>query len=129
MDYAAIKAIHVACAILSAAGFAARGVLMLRDSALLASRFVRIAPHIIDTLLLASAVALAWMSAQYPFAQAWLTAKVVALVAYILLGTIALKRGRSKPVRAAAFALALATVLYILAVAYTRNPAILFASG
>lgn len=129
MDYAAIKAVHIACAVLSAGGFAVRGVLMLRDSALLATRFVRVAPHVVDTLLLASAVALAWMSGQYPFAQSWLTAKVVALIAYILLGTLALKRGRSRAVRAAAFALALAAVLYILAVAVTRNPTIFFASG
>jgi uncharacterized membrane protein SirB2 len=129
VDYAAIRAIHVACALLSAGGFVARGVLMLRDSTLLATRFARVAPHVVDTLLLASAVALAWMSGQYPFAQAWLTAKVVALLAYILLGTLALKRGRSKAVRAAAFALALATVLYILAVAVTRSPAPFFASG
>lgn len=110
------------CAILSITGFAARGALMLRDSRLLQSRFARIAPHVVDSVLLASAVALAWQSGQYPFAQSWLTAKVFALVAYIFLGALALKRGRSKPVRVAAFALALTTVLYIVSVALTRDP-------
>lgn len=122
MDYATIRAIHVGCAVLSIAGFAARGMLMLIGSPLLAARFVRVAPHVVDSLLLASALALAWMSGQYPFEQDWLTAKVLALVAYIGLGTVALKRGRSKAVRATAFALALATVLYIVCVALARDP-------
>jgi len=122
VDYAALKTLHVGCAALSIAGFAARGLLMLRDSPRLQARFARIAPHVVDTVLLASGVALAWLSGQYPFAQGWLTAKVLALVAYVLLGSMALKRGRSKPVRAMAFALAIAAVLYIVSVALTRNP-------
>lgn len=122
MEYATLKAIHAGCAVLSIGGFVARGVLMLRDSSLLGAPLVRIAPHVVDTVLLASAIALAWKSGQYPFAQGWLTAKLVALAAYIVLGTVALRRGRSKAVRATAFGLALATVLYIVAVALTRNP-------
>jgi uncharacterized membrane protein SirB2 len=122
MAYLLLKQLHVACAILSVIGFAIRGALMLRDSPLLASRLARIAPHVVDTVLLASAIALAWLGGQYPFAQSWLTAKVLALVVYIGLGTLALKRGRSKAARATAFALALATVLYIVSVALTRNP-------
>ena len=121
MDYLLLKQVHVACAVLSIAGFAARGFLMLRDSALLNARFMRIAPHIVDTVLLASAVALAWQSGQYPFAQGWLTAKVIALVAYVVLGTMALKRGRSKAARTVAFVLALAAALYIVSVALTRS--------
>ena len=122
MSYLLLKQVHVACALLSIAGFAARGILMLRDSPALQSRLARIAPHFVDTVLLASAIALAWMSGQYPFAQSWLTAKVFALGAYIALGTIALKRGRNKAVRATAFAAALIAVLYIVSVALTRNP-------
>jgi uncharacterized membrane protein SirB2 len=127
MDYLLLKQVHFACAILSIAGFTLRGALMLGDSPLLQSRFARIAPHVVDTVLLVSALALAWMSAQYPFAQNWLTAKVLALLAYIGLGTIALKRGRTKPVRVAAFALALATALYIVSVAFARHPLGFFA--
>jgi uncharacterized membrane protein SirB2 len=99
-----------------------RGLLMLRGSPLLAARFTRVAPHIVDTVLLASALALAWQSGQYPFAQGWLTAKLVALVAYVVLGSLALKRGRSLRTRATFFMLALATVLYIVSVAVTRSP-------
>jgi len=123
MDYLIVKQVHVICAALSIAGFALRGVLMLRDSALLQSRIARAAPHVVDTLLLASAVVLSWQSAQYPFAQGWLTAKLLALVAYIVLGTVALKRGRTKGVRATALALALLAAFYIVSVAVTRDPA------
>ncbi len=121
MDYALLKAVHVASAFLSIAGFALRGALMLRDSAWLRSNIARVAPHLVDTVLLGSAVALAWMSGQYPFAQPWLTAKVLALLAYIALGTIALRRGRRKPVRAIAFVLALLVAFYLLSVAMTRS--------
>ena len=124
-----VKQVHVICAVLSIAGFALRGALMMRNSALLQSKLARVAPHVIDTLLLGSAIALAWLSAQYPFAQGWLTAKLLALVAYVLLGTVALKRGRSMAVRMVAFWLALLTVLYIFAVALTRNPLGFFTLG
>ena len=118
-----MKQVHVACAVLSVASFALRGALMLRDSALLQSRIARVAPHVVDTLLLASAIALAWKSGQYPFAHSWLTAKLLALIAYIVLGTIALKRGRTRAARIVAFVLALATALYLFSVALTRHPA------
>jgi uncharacterized membrane protein SirB2 len=122
MGYLLVKHVHVICAVLSIAGFALRGALMMRDSALLQARLARVAPHVVDTLLLASAVALSWQSGQYPFAQGWLTAKLLALVLYIVLGTIALKRGRTRRVRIVAFWLALLTVLYIVSVALTRDP-------
>ena len=95
--------------------------MMLMGSPLLSNRFVRIAPHVVDTLLLASAVWLAWFLGQVPFVHGWITAKVLALLAYIALGTIALRRGRTKAVRAAAFAAALATAGYIVGVALTRD--------
>lgn len=122
MSYLAIKHLHMTCAALSGAFFFVRGIWMLRDSALLQRRWVRIAPHMVDTLLLASAVTLAVWSGQYPFAQAWLTAKLLALVVYILLGTIAIKRGKTKKIRALAFVGALATFGYIVMVAITRHP-------
>jgi uncharacterized membrane protein SirB2 len=107
----------------SIAGFFARGALMLRGSELLQARFVRIAPHVVDTLLLASALWLAWRIGQYPFVHGWVTAKVLALLAYIVLGSVALRRGRTRAVRTAAFATALAAAGYIVSVALTRDPA------
>jgi uncharacterized membrane protein SirB2 len=122
MLYLALKWLHVGCAVLSIAGFALRGLLRLAGSPLLEARIARVAPHVVDTVLLASAVWLAALLGQYPFVQAWLTAKVLALVAYIVLGTLALKRARSKAARGAAFALALGAAAYIVSVALSRDP-------
>src|SRR5512147_986113 len=122
VDYLILKMVHAGSAVLSIAGFIVRGALMLRESPLLAARFVRIAPHVVDTILLASALWLAWLIGQYPFVHGWLTAKVIGLLAYIVLGSVALKRGRTRGVRVAAFGLALATALYIVSVAVTRDP-------
>jgi uncharacterized membrane protein SirB2 len=122
MLYLTLKAVHVACAVLSISGFALRGILMLADSPLLAARFARVAPHVVDTVLLASALWLAALIGQYPFVQGWLTAKVLALIAYIVLGAVALKRARSKAARAVAFVLALCAAAYIVSVALTRDP-------
>ncbi|MCC6209597.1 MAG: SirB2 family protein [Burkholderiales bacterium] len=120
--YAEIKAVHVGCAAVSICGFIARGVLGLRGAPPPAARWARAAPHVVDTVLLASALWLAWRSAQLPFVQGWLTAKVLALAAYIALGSLALRAGRSRRVRATAFALALGVFAYIVSVAITRDP-------
>jgi len=119
--YLAVRALHAGCAVLSIAGFAARGALMLMESPILQKRFVRIAPHVVDTVLLASAVWLAWHLGQIPFVHAWITAKLLALLLYIGLGMFALRRGRTKRQRAAAFVAALASAAYIVAVALTRD--------
>jgi uncharacterized membrane protein SirB2 len=122
MDYLALKHIHVACVALSYAGFFARGVWMIRDSAMLQRRWMKVLPHVNDTLLLATAIALAVMLRQYPFVHGWLTAKTLALVAYIALGSVALRPGRPKPARVAAWIAAQAVFLYIVAVALARTP-------
>jgi uncharacterized membrane protein SirB2 len=83
---------------------------------------VKVVPHAVDTVLLASAIALAVMSRQYPLEAPWLTAKVIALILYIALGTIALKRGRTKRTRVAAWLFAQVVFLYIALVAVTRDP-------
>lgn len=122
MSYLAIKHIHVTCAVLSLLLFSLRGIWMLQDSPLLQRRWVKVVPHAVDSLLLGSALVMVFWSAQYPFVQSWLTAKVIALVAYIVLGAIALKRGKTKTVRMTAFVAALAVFAYILKVALTRQP-------
>ncbi|MGE5640184.1 MAG: SirB2 family protein [Clostridia bacterium] len=116
------KSIHVTCVLLSLAGFATRGALMLAGSPLLERRIVRVAPHVVDTALLASALWLCFLIGQYPFRDSWLTAKVLGLVAYIGFGAIALRRGRTLAVRATAFALAIASAAYIVSVALTHDP-------
>ena len=88
--------LHIATVLLSLAGFVVRGVWMLRGSSLLRARWVRATPHIVDTLLLASGIGLIFTLHLYPTQQPWLVAKLVALVVYIVLGAIALKRGRTR---------------------------------
>jgi uncharacterized membrane protein SirB2 len=122
MDYTFVKYLHVSCAALSYAGFFARGVLMIRAAPLLQARWVRIVPHVVDTVLLATAIALAVMSRQYPFIEPWLTAKVVALVIYIGVGVVALRRGTTKRGRVTAWIIAQLVFIYIVAVAATRSP-------
>lgn len=119
--YTALKYLHVTCVVLSGTGFVLRGAWMMQVSPMLARRWVRVLPHVVDTLLLASAIALGLMSGQYPLVHGWLTAKVVGLLAYVVLGTIALKRGRTRGIRITAFGGALLVFAYIVAVAMTKS--------
>lgn len=120
--YFAIKHVHITAVTLSFALFLLRGVWMLGESAMLERRWVRVVPHVVDTVLLAAGIWLAVMLSQIPGVSEWLTAKIVALVLYIGLGTVALKRGRTRSQRAAAWMAALAVFGYIVAVALTKNP-------
>lgn len=122
MSYLALKHIHLTAVVLSISGFVVRWLLMLADSPLLRRRLVKVLPHVIDTVLFVSAVAMVVISAQYPIVLSWLTAKLVGLLAYIVFGMMALKRGRTKAQRAAWFVAALAAFGYIVMVALTRNP-------
>ena len=110
------------CAGLSLAGFILRGYWMVHQSPRLQHPLTRTLPHIIDTLLLLSAIGLTLILRQYPFTAPWLTAKVSALLLYILLGSLALKRGRSRRVQIIAFYSALAVFGYILSVALSHSP-------
>ena len=122
MTYLALKHLHIACVVLSGLGFSLRGWWMLNDSPRLKTRLARVAPHVIDSVLLGSALLMAWQSSQYPFAQGWLTAKFFGLLAYILLGMMALKRGRTKAQRATFFFAAMLAFAYIVSVALLRDP-------
>ncbi len=121
MNYIALKHFHIACVTLSGSFFCVRGIWMLRDSTMLQQRWVKTIPHLVDTLLLASALAMVIVSGQYPFVQDWLTAKVGALVLYVVLGTVALRPDKTKTVRVQAFAAALATFGYIVSVAILKQ--------
>lgn len=122
MSYLTLKLLHVTSVALSYALFVTRGFWMMRASPLLEQRWVKVVPHVVDTVLLASAVTMAIISAQYPFRSNWLTAKVIALLVYIVLGTIALKRGKTRQARIVAWIAAQAVFFYIVAVAVTRQP-------
>lgn len=121
MTYLILRNMHVGAVVVSLGLFLLRGLWMLAAPHRLRARWVGIVPHVVDTVLLASAIALAVRTLQYPLAQSWLTAKVLALVVYILLGRIALK-GRTRAQRIPAFLSAIMAFAYIVAVALTRNP-------
>lgn len=121
MGYLALKYLHMATVAASFVLFFVRGIWMLGDSPMLARRWVRIAPHVNDTVLLAAAIWLTTIIQQYPGTHAWLSAKVAGLVAYIVLGVVALRRGRTKRIRVAAWIAAQAVFFYIVAVALTRD--------
>ena len=122
MDFAVLKMIHVTTAAVSYALFVVRGIWMINGSPRLTQRWVRIVPHVNDTLLLAAAIWMTVLTHQYPGTHAWLTAKLAALVVYIGLGTVALKRGKTQRARIAAWLAAQGVFFYIIAVALTRNP-------
>ncbi len=120
--YNSLKYLHVIAVALSGALFFIRGVWMLIDSPRLNRRWVRVAPHVIDTVLLLSAVALTLIIQQYPFVHTWLTAKVVVLVLYIGMGMIAIRHGKRKSVRAVAWIIALLLFVYIVIIAWRHDP-------
>jgi uncharacterized membrane protein SirB2 len=122
MSYLVLKNLHLATIAVTLTLFLVRGVWMMTDSPRLQARWVRIVPHANDTLLLASGIALAVLIQQYPLVHGWLTAKVLALIAYIVLGTLALKRGKTKSRRIAAWVAALLVFGYMLAVARAHDP-------
>ena len=122
MSFFLVKHFHMTVAALSFGGFVVRGWWMLRGSPMLQRTWVRITPHIVDTLLLVSGVYMAWVLRASPTEQPWLAAKLIALVAYIVVGSVALKRGRTRTIRAVALAAAVAIFVYIVAVAISHNP-------
>jgi uncharacterized membrane protein SirB2 len=117
-----IKAIHIITAILSISGFVLRGVWMWRQSPMLQRKWVKILPHLNDTILLVSAVILAIQLKQYPIVHGWLTAKVIALLLYIGLGMVAFRFGKTVAIKRSSFIAAVIVFAYIAGVAVTRNP-------
>jgi len=124
MNYLTLKALHAGSALASFGLFLTRGVWMLWAPERLQQLWVRVAPHVVDTLLLGSAIALVWQLGGFETfrSQTWLIAKIVALIAYIALGTIALKRGRTRSTRIAAFFTAIVVFSYIVSVAIAKSP-------
>ena len=123
--FIAIKHIHLLTVTLTISGFIVRGIWMLQDSPRLNTRAARTFPHVNDTVLLISALWAAAMLGQYPFLVPWLTAKVLGLLAYILLGAVALTYGPTRRIRTLAFVAALLSFAYVVTVAITKNPLLL----
>jgi uncharacterized membrane protein SirB2 len=120
--YLPLRHTHIACAILTVTLFVLRGGLMIADSPWQRNVVLRYVPHAVDTVLLTTALMLTTVIRQFPFSTGWLTMKVLLLVVYIVLGSIALKRGRTRRIRIAAFVAALLTVAFLLTVARAHDP-------
>lgn len=125
--YELLKTVHVICAVVTISGFTLRGLWMLAESPLLDRKLTRIAPHVVDTLFLLSGIFMLVIAGLNPFGQPWLLAKFIALLAYIVLGMVAIRRGRTKNTRAVAFVAALAVFGYVIGVGMARSPASWFA--
>lgn len=119
--YMALKHLHMLCAVISIAGFALRGGLRLMDSPVLQRKWIKIVPHVIDTVLLATAIGLVIVLHQYPFVTGWVTAKLLGLIVYISLGVATMRIARTQSARVATYLLALLTAAYIVAVAFSKS--------
>lgn len=125
--YLVLKNVHVSLAILSISGFLLRAYWMSQDSPKLKQRVVRVLPHVVDAAFLVSGIGLV-LSLQLQLMQSpWLVAKLAALVAYVVLGSIALKRGRTLRIRLIALVFAVLSFAYIVGVAISKSPASWFA--
>ena len=119
MTYLAIKHLHVTAAVISILFFIVRAVWSVTESPRLQSRFARIAPHIIDTILLLAGIYLASVIGWH---QPWIAAKIVGLILYIAVGALAIKRGKTPGSRAFCAVIAVVIFLYIVGAALTKSP-------
>ncbi|HEX4023223.1 MAG TPA: SirB2 family protein [Steroidobacteraceae bacterium] len=126
MHYTTLKFIHVSAVAISGSGFAARGLGAWKGAAWVRSRAARTLPHLVDTVLLLSALGMLWTIRLSPWALPWLRAKIIGLVFYIGFGAVALRRLRGQSagegVALAAWLIALLIFGYIVSVALTKNP-------
>lgn len=123
MSYLFLKNIHTLLALLTISGFLLRGYWMMTKSDKLQQRMTRVAPHILDTVFLASGIAMLVLLSLNPLSQSWLLAKFAGLIVYILLGTVAIRRGSMQQVRLLAFVGALSAFAYVVGVALSKSPA------
>lgn len=122
MDYATIKLVHQTAVLFSGLGFAARGMASLQGAPWTERRLARTLPHVVDTVLLLSAISLAFMLSLNPVHAPWLLAKIVGLLLYIGLGMAALRPRFARRTRATALVLALLVLVWIASVAVLKNP-------
>lgn len=119
--YLAFKHLHMTLAILSLIFFITRWVWSLRASALINRKWVKVTPHIIDTLLLLLGISLLVQIQVLPWQVSWLSAKLVALVFYIGLGVMALKSVDART-KLATGVLAIGSFAFMLGCAITKSP-------
>lgn len=114
--------VHLSCVALSIGLFALRAGLALAGRSWRSVAALRVLPHLNDTLLFVAGVMLCVITRQWPWEQPWLAAKLLTLVAYVVLGARALRPDLGTRVRAVRVALALAAAGAIVVQALTRQP-------
>ncbi|WP_030074568.1 SirB2 family protein [Halomonas alkaliantarctica] len=120
--YFVIKHLHVTAAMLSITLFVVRAWWSVRESPRLNARWVRVLPHLIDTALLGLGVTLLMLLSIWPWQLPWLGAKLLALLAYIGIGTFAIKRGKTPQTRAVAALVAIVLFAYMVGAAIRHSP-------
>ena len=124
MSYQLLINLHLATVVISLLLFLYRGIWVLRFGQDSRARWMKWLPHVNDTALLVLGISLMIMSQQYPFSNAWLSAKLIALIIYILLGMVVMKWGTQRHTQLIAWAAALLVFAYMLGVAISKQPLI-----
>ena len=127
MHYLLMKHAHTLLAGLTLTGFVVRGYWMLQGSDRLKHPVTRVLPHIVDTVFLLSGIAMLVMVSLNPFTEDWLLAKFAGLILYVLLGSVAIRRGPTVRMRGVALVAAVAAFAYVVGVALSKSPASWFA--
>ncbi|QHM70814.1 SirB2 family protein [Mixta intestinalis] len=123
--YGVIKHLHLLTVVVTITLFILRFVWLQSGSAMMSHRWVRIVPHINDTLLFVTGVCLVMITHFYPFTPQgnWLTEKLFGVIIYVALGVVAFgRRPREAKVRWIAFIVALAMLGIIIKLAVTKLP-------
>ena len=122
MPWPLVKHFHVAFALLTVCSFCLRAYWMLSGSPRLRASWSGWLPHVVDTLLFATGLTMAIGLSISPLTHSWFAAKLLAIVVYVVIGSVALKRGRSRGARAVALVLSLLVLIYIFATALHHDP-------
>ncbi|MEW6992431.1 SirB2 family protein [Colwelliaceae bacterium 6441] len=116
-----MKHLHMTLAIISIALFTLRFFWTLTSSAQLSKKWVKIAPHLIDTLLLLLGVGMMMKLALNPFEQLWLGEKLLAVIAYIFTGYYTLKLARNRTMQIIGYLGAMGWVMLVVRLAMSKE--------
>lgn len=119
-SYLIFKHLHMTAVALSGLLFMVRGLWLLQGSAQLQAKWVKITPHVVDTLLLVSAIAMLVVAQQFPV---WVHVKITLLVVYIGLGLMAFKKAKTQGQKLTFLLAAVVVYVFLISVALTKSPA------
>ena len=120
--YLTLKTVHISLISISVIIFIATGLMMIMKNNFYRDKIFRYIPPTVDTLLLLSGIILMFITEQYLFLEPWITVKLLALLLYIIFGTIALNRVNNYKLQLLGFIMALITIYYMYSVARTHHP-------